>query len=110
MNKLVLYIMEVCSKAMARETILNDRVASGNRWVTRHSEEVPIHEEAIIHLSDAVNRHERTIADLKKEISDNELLISQLCNTIEELETSWYTKFLTKIKSIKLPYLKVNWR
>ena len=72
MNKLVLYIMEVCSKAMARETILNDPVASGNRWVTRHSVEVPIHEEAIIHLSDAVNQHERTIESLKKEISDNE--------------------------------------
>jgi uncharacterized coiled-coil protein SlyX len=79
-------------------------------WKSTHRAETPIHEKAIIQLSNRVARHKSTIESLSKEISDNELLIAQLCDTIEELETSWYTKFLNKIKSIKLPYLKVNWR
>jgi hypothetical protein len=97
-------------RAKTREDVMMHAVSSANEWKSNCNVETPIHERAIISLHDCVTKHESTIQSLSNEISDNEILISQLRDTIKELETPWYTKFLKKIKSIKLPYLKVDWR
>ena len=110
MDKIMMYINEVCMRARFRADVMMYDVSSANEWKSNCHAETPIHEEAVISLHNCVTKHESTIQSLSNEISDNELLISQLRDTIKELETPWYTKFLKKIKSIKLPYLKVDWR